>query len=162
MFMLRLGLFFIALFVLLGAAQGAPLEVGAPWPAPVLADQHEKTVTLASPPLTTLLFAAERKPGDWAQEVIDKHFQAQAKSGQLVLVFDVSRMPSLVTSMFAMPSFRGRPFPILVAREAAPVAFLPRKEGSVTIMRLEAGKVIALDYASDETMLEQLLRKTIP
>ncbi len=160
--MLRLGLFFVALFVLLGAAQGAPLEVGAPWPAPALADQYEKAVTLASPPLTVLLFTTERKPGDWAQAVIDQHFQARAKSGQLALVFDVSRMPSLVTSMFAMPSFRGRPFPIIVAREAPPVAFLPRKEGSVTVIRLEAGKVLAIDYANDEPSLEQLLKKVLP
>lgn len=162
MFALRLGLFFIALFVLLGAAQGAPLEVGAPWSATTLADQHEKAVTLASPPLAVVLFAAERKPGDWAQEVIDQHFQAQAKSGQLALILDISRMPSLVTSMFAMPSFRARPFPILLATDAAVVAALPRRQGAVTVLTFEAGKLFAIDYAPGEAALAQLLRKHYP
>ena len=155
MFVLRLSIFFAALFFALGlprparAAEpsattaSAALSVGAAWPGLTLNDQHDKPATLASPPLKTLVFAAERKPGDWAQEIIDKHLQAVLKSGQLALVLDISRMPSLVTSMFAMPSFRARAFPILLAREAkeaGAVAALPRRTAQVEVRRRERGR----------------------
>jgi hypothetical protein len=75
----------------------------------------------------------------------------------MALILDVSRMPSLVTSMFAMPAFRAQPFPILVVREAAPVARLPRKEGAVTVLRLTDGRIVAINHATNEAALERLL-----
>jgi hypothetical protein len=138
-------------------ASAAALDVGAPWPGLSLSDQHDKASTLSDDTLRIVLFAAERKPGDWAQDVVEKSYKDAALAGRLALVFDISRMPSLVTTMFAMPGFRARPFTILLARESAPVAFLPLKEASVTVLTLEAGKVAAIDYAQDEATLERML-----
>jgi hypothetical protein len=39
----------------------------------------------------------------------------------------------------------------------APVAFLPKMDASVTVLTLETGKVVAIDYAKDEAALERLL-----
>jgi hypothetical protein len=142
-------------------ATAAPHAVGAPWPGLTLPDQHDKAMTLAGDKLRVVLFAAERKPGDWAQEVIDKSCKEAATTGRLALVLDISRMPSLVTTMFALPGFRARAFPILLARDKAPVDFLPLKEASVTVLTLEAGKVIAIDYADNEAALERLLAQQL-
>ena len=142
-------------------AVAAPLEPGSPWPGLTLPDQHDKSVTLGGDALRVVVFATERKPGDWAQEFIDKSYKQAALAGRLALVFDISRMPSLVTTMFALPGFRARAFPILLARDKAPVDFLPRKEAAVTVLTLEAGKIIAIDYAGDEAALEQLLKQSI-
>jgi len=162
MLMFRVGLFFIALFIALDVALAAPLTVGSPWPVLKLADQHDKPVELASPPLQKVVFAVERKPGDWAQAAFEPRKELLA-SGQTALVLDISRMPALVTSMFAMPSFRAQPFPILVARDAMPVADLPRKEGHVTVISLDGGKLVRIDFAADQAALEQILnRKTAP
>lgn len=158
MFLLRLSILFIVLFVSLGEAGAASLEAGSPLPGLTLPDQHDKPAALDISKLGVLVFAAERKPGDWAQAVFEKR-KDPLVSGQAALVLDISRMPSLVTSMFAMPSFRARPFPILIAREAAPVADLPRKEGHVTVLWLEGGKITSIDYAADEAALETLLNK---
>jgi hypothetical protein len=138
-------------------ASAATLDVGAPWPGLSLSDQHDKASTLGGDMLRVVLFAAERKPGDWAQDVVEKSYKDAALAGRLALVFDISRMPSLVTTMFAMPGFRARPFTILLARDSAPVAFLPLKEASITVLTLEAGKVAAIDYAQDEATLERML-----
>jgi hypothetical protein len=138
-------------------ATAAPHPVGAPWPGLTLPDQHDKAVTLAGDKLRVVLFAAERKPGDWTQDVVEKSYKDAVLAGRLALVFDISRMPSLVTTMFALPGFRARPFPILLARDKTPVDFLPLKEASVTVLTLEAGKVVAIDYANNEAALEKLL-----
>ena len=138
-------------------ASAASLDVGAPWPGLSLSDQHDKVSTLSGDTLRVVLFAAERKPGDWAQDIVEKSYKDAALAGRLALVFDISRMPSLVTTMFAMPGFRARPFTILLARDSAPVAFLPKMDASVTVLTLEAGKVVAIDYAKDEAALERVL-----
>jgi hypothetical protein len=152
---------FTVLFLLLAAfvqAQTGTLAVGAAWPGLALADQHDRKVGLNAPPLRYLLFAAERKPGDWAQTVIDSGHKALFTSGEAALVLDISRMPSMVTRMFALPSFRARTFPIILAREVEPVAFLPRQTGAVTLLTIDAGKIAAIDYASDEATLNQWLK----
>ncbi|MEW6512585.1 MAG: hypothetical protein AB1443_01140 [Pseudomonadota bacterium] len=154
-------LFSLALALFSTLASAAPHPVGAPWPGLTLPDQHDKSVTLAGEKLRVFVFAAERKPGDWAQDVIEKSHKEAALAGRLALVFDISRMPSLVTTIFAMPGFRARPFPILLARDKAPVDFLPLKEASVTVLTLEAGKVVAIDYANNEAVLEQLLTEKL-
>lgn len=154
-----------ALFLLLSAlvqAQSGALALGATWPGLALADQHERKVELNAPPLRYLLFAAERKPGDWAQTAIESSHKALFTSGQAALVLDISRMPSLVTRMFALPSFRERTFPILLVRETEPVGFLPRQPGAVTLLTLDAGKIAAIDYANDEAALNQLLKLLKP
>lgn len=145
----------LAAYALLVTAASHP--IGAPWPGLTLPDQHDKSVTLTGDKLRVVVFAAERKPGDWAQDVVEKAHKDAALAGRLALVFDISRMPSLVTTMFAMPGFRARPFPILLARDKAPVDFLPLKEAAVTVLALEAGKVVAIDYANNEAALEKLL-----
>lgn len=142
-------------------ASAAALDIGAPWPGLSLSDQHDKAVTLADDNVRVVLFAAERKPGDWAQEVIDKAHKEATNSGRLALVLDISRMPSLVTTMFALPSFRSRAFPILVAHDTAPVAFLPRQEAAVTVLTFTAGKLVAIAYAKDEAALEKLLAEAM-
>lgn len=142
-------------------ASAASLDVGAAWPGLSLPDQHDKAVSLGGEKLRVVLFAAERKPGDWVQDVIDKAYREVASSGRLSLILDISRMPSLVTTMFALPSFRGRPFPILVARDAALVAFLPRQEAAVTVLTFHAGKLVAIDYANNEAALEWLLAQQL-
>lgn len=138
-------------------ASAAALEVGAPWPGLSLPDQNDQAVSLTADKLRVLLFTAERKPGDWAQDVVDKNHKRFALGGQLALVFDISRMPSLVTSLFALPSFRARSFRILLAREAQLVDFLPRKADAVTVLTLDAGRITAIEFAGDEAALEQLL-----
>ena len=142
-------------------AAAAPHAVGAPWPGLTLPDQHDKSVTLAGGTLRAVVFAAERKPGDWAQDVVEKSHKEAALAGRLALVFDISRMPALVTTMFAMPGFRARPFPILLARDKAPVDFLPLKDAAVTVLTLDAGKVVAIDYAQDEAGLDRLLAQIL-
>lgn len=164
--MMRVKSFFASfLFLLLSSftqAQSDTLTSGAAWPGLSLTDQHDRKVELNPSRLRYLLFAAERKPGDWAQTAIENGRKDLVASGQMALVLDVSRMPALVTRLFAMPSFRERTFPILVAREAEPVAILPRKEGAVTLLTLDTNKVAAIDYAGDEAALEQLLTRTTP
>ena len=142
-------------------ASAAPYPVGTPWPGLTLPDQHDKTATLVGDKLVVVLFAAERKPGDWVQEIIEKSYKEAAISGRVALVFDISRMPSLVTTMFALPGFRARPFPILLARESAPVEFMPRKEAAVTVLTLDAGRIAAIDFAPDEAALARLLSQIL-
>jgi hypothetical protein len=164
--MMRRTLFSWLLLLMSALAQAqaptTPQIVGTAWPGLTLADQHDRQVELNSPQLRYLLFAAERKPGDWAQAVIDSTQKELFASGQAFLVVDISRMPSMVTRMFALPSFRERAYPVLLARGAEPVAFLPRQPGAVTLLTLDAGKITALDYASDEAALKQLLNKLPP
>jgi hypothetical protein len=139
------------------SAQADPLAPGGPFPELKLMDQHERPARLDRTSLATVVFAAERKPGDWAQTIIDQTYRDAVASGRLAVILDVSRMPSVITRLVAMPSFRDRRFPIALAHEGAAVADLPRRPGAVTVFRVAAGRVAAIDYANDQESLARLL-----
>ncbi|KAB2963905.1 MAG: hypothetical protein F9K15_21820 [Zoogloea sp.] len=132
------------------------METGHAAPALQLEDQHGKPLGVA-PDTRILLFSADRAANDLASEVLGKHAAGTLERRKVVYVADISGMPSLVTRMFALPAMRALPFPIGLAREAGPVADLPRQKGAVTVIQLNAGKVGAVDYASDSARLQQLL-----
>jgi hypothetical protein len=59
--------------------------------------------------------------------------------------------------MFALPKPRELPFSIALAREPAQVADLPRRAGAATVLTLQGGKVLQVQYAADEAQLRQAL-----
>lgn len=151
--------FILALIIAAGLPAGAwaaPLEAGQAVPALALEDQHDKPLSVA-PDTRILLFSADRAASDLANEVLGRQAAGALERRKVVYVADISGMPSLVTRMFALPAMRALPFPIGLAREAGPVADLPRQKGAVTVIQLDAGRVAAVDYARDSARLEQLL-----
>ncbi len=151
--------FILAALITTGLPAGAwaaPLEAGQAAPALTLEDQHDKPLSVA-PDTRVLLFSADRAASDLANEVLGRQAPGTLERRKVVYVADISGMPSLVTRMFALPALRALPFPIGLAREAAPVADLPRQKGAVTVIQLSAGRVAAVDYARDSARLEQLL-----
>lgn len=138
------------------AAIGANLAVGDTLPPLVLADQFDKTHTLAAD-TRWLLFSHDRAVSDALHPVLAALPAAQRDG--VVYVADISRMPALVSRLFAVPAMRELPFAVWLARDAANVAILPREAGKLTVLALQDGKVAALHYLADVSALPALLQR---
>ena len=66
-------------------------------------------------------------------------------------------MPSAIARMFAIPKLRELSFPVGLARDAAAVAELPRRAGSVSVLHLKLGRVTKLQFVQTEAQLLQAL-----
>jgi hypothetical protein len=140
-------------------AGSAPLTPGSPLPPLTLEDQHGRTVAVEA---TTqwLIFTVDKATSDFVNGVLAAQGPRVLDRLKAVYVADISAMPGIVTRMFALPKLRELPFSIALAREAAAVADLPRRAGAATVLTLDNGQVIQVQYLQTEAQLRQALALT--
>jgi len=74
-----------------------------------------------------------------------------------VYVADVSRMPGIVRTLFALPSMRRRPYPMLLDTTGDVTRPLPSEEGRATVLWLEALQPVRIEFVdSPGALLEKL------
>ena len=66
-----------------------------------------------------------------------------------VYIADISSMPGLISTMMAVPKMQKAPYRIALIRFEKEGERLPRKPGAVTVLKVDAGKVSAIDFARD-------------
>jgi hypothetical protein len=143
------------------AVQAAPLVVGDAWLPVTLADAHDRPFTVGTD-LLTVVFTADKASSDLVAETLGPQAAEHLHERQAVVVADIHAMPSLVTRLFALPALRALPFPIGLAREAALTADWPRSKGRITLIRLRAGRIEALQSVAGAAELRQALALPTP
>lgn len=142
------------------ALHAEALSDGDAFASMTLEDQHGKTRTIG-PETRLVLFAPDRDSGAVIHAALHRDQGAQPgaaafERGELQVLADISGMPSMIASLFALPKMRGYSYPLLVSSEAQQTAHLPREEGKVTLIRLENGRVSAISYTDEPAEIEQL------
>lgn len=123
-----------------GVAAAEPVRAGDPLPAIELEDQHGVTATIDAG-VRYVLFTRDMDGGKVVQEVLQDDGQQRLDAVRAVYVSDISRMPGLVTRLFALPSLRKRGYRILLDRDGTATATIPSEPGTVTVLELVAGTV---------------------
>lgn len=137
------------------AAWAATLAPGMALPPLTLTDQHDVAATIGAD-TRVVLFTRDMDAGDVAKEALAEH-AALLDTAHAVYVADISRMPSLVAKLFALPAMRKRPYRMLLDRDGAATADLPAREGEVTVLRLADGKIAAIEYVASAEALRAAL-----
>jgi len=138
-------------------ATAAVLQAGDTWPAISLKDQHEKPVAIAAD-TKLIFFAAEMDGSRLMTNALASLPAASLKDRNAVYIADISGMPGLVSSVFALPKMQKEAYTVALIRDAKEAASLPRKPGAVTVLRLEAGKISAVDFAQDVKQIHRHLK----
>jgi hypothetical protein len=143
------------------AAHAAPVVPEQTLPLLALQDQHAKPWGIKAD-TRLVVFAAGRKPSNMVLEVLSAQLKDFLDTHQAVYVADMSRMPGFVTRTFALPSLREQPFAVGVNLDEKLMADWPRQEDAITLIRLEAGRVISIAYARTAAELKTALGITTP
>jgi hypothetical protein len=148
----------VAVAVLAGGSRAgaAPLGVGATLPEVALADQHDVPGSVG-PGTRLLLFTRDMDASKITKEVLAENGAAMLASADAVYVADVSAMPSLVTTLFAMPGLRKRPYRMLLDRDGAVTKDLPSEAGAVTVLTLDRGVVRRIEHVGSADRLRAVL-----
>ncbi|HWP13874.1 MAG TPA: hypothetical protein VNN06_18770, partial [Ramlibacter sp.] len=64
-------------------------------------------------------------------------------------IADISGMPAIFSTIVAVPRLQKMAYPVALIRDAREGASLPRKPGTVTVLKVDAGKVSAIEFAGD-------------
>ena len=138
------------------AAHAAPLADGATLPAITLADQHDVRATVG-PETKLLLFTRDMDASKITKEVLAEDGAAKLARAHATYVADISAMPSLVTTLFAMPGLRKRPYQMLLDRDGTVTKDLPSEAGAVTVLTLDHLVVRRVEYVRSAERLRAVL-----
>jgi len=141
----------VLLLLLAVSAGSEPYAVGDRIEPFTLQDQHgtERRIDAS---VGVILFSREMKGGDVLKRALEGATAELLDERRAVYVADISRMPGLVARLFAMPSMRRRPYPMLLDRDGSKTARLPSVDEQATLIfsrNLEVTRVLHLGSAKE-------------
>ena len=75
---------------------------------------------------------------------------------------DISGMPGMIRRFVALPAMRKRPYRMVLDRDGQATAEFPAEEGKVTLLRLDALKIEAVEYVDSAQALRAALEAAAP
>jgi|GEM_PF-1116800 len=105
-----------------------------------------------------LLFTADMDAGDVVEKALADPALHDLAAHGTVYVADISRMPGVVTRLFALPSLRRRPYRTLLDTGPGPTTRIPREAGKVTLLELDGLAVRSVRFESDPAAVAAAIR----
>lgn len=136
-------------------------KVGAEVEPLALEDQHG-TIRRVDASTRVVLFSRDMEGGEILKTALAAAPEGFLEAEDAAYVADVHRMPAIVTRLFALPSLRERPYPMLLDREGPATAPLPDAEGRATLVFLEGLRVTRILYAGTPAEVARALHLPAP
>jgi len=144
------------LLLCLISASAMALETGerlAPW---TLLDQHDQAYTLDNQ-LQVLLVAQSMDAAKLVDAALQDKPKGYLEQRHAVFLADVSRMPKVIATLFALPKMRDYTYRILLDRDARITPRYPVDPASVLWLGLRDGKLQGQRNFTDARVLAQAL-----
>lgn len=140
-------------FSLAASAFAAPYAAGESINAFSLEDQHgeQHKVDIR---VTRILFSRDMDGADLIEQGLIEMNAANLKSKGIVYVADISGMPGLVASMFAIPAMQDMSYPILLDRDGNTTARLPGKAEQATLIFLDKLTITRVIHTDDAATIQ--------
>jgi len=145
-----------ALLVLATAAHAEPLRPGMPMPQLRLADQHDVEMAIG-PDVRYVVFTRDMDAGNLVKEALADDGGPLLETAHAVYISDISRMPGLVTKLFALPAMRKRGYRILLDRDGKATADVPSEEGKITVLDVDGDVVARIHFVGSAAAFRTLL-----
>lgn len=131
----------MALLLSLVPLLGMAAEEGAPagW---TLLDQYDKPYT-QNDDLRILLVARDMAGGKLVKAALEGLPKDYLEQRHAVFVADISKMPALISKMFAVPAMRDYNYRVLLDRESRVVSHYQVPEDGVLWITLQQGKAVS-------------------
>lgn len=76
----------------------------------------------------------------------------------VVVVSDISGMPSLITKMFALPKMKKYHFKMALDKSGELTKSWPRQTGKATVLQIDNSKVINVDYIATYEQIQKIFK----
>lgn len=135
-----------------------PGERLAPW---TLLDQFDVPYTL-NDETHILLVARDMDGAKLVNAALEGQPKGYLEQRQAVFLADISRMPSVIATLFALPKMRDYNYRILLDRNARIAPRYPAGEGEVLWLQLEDGQLVEQKVFKDAAALKSALEAVEP
>jgi hypothetical protein len=138
-----------------------PYAVGSQVPPLALADQHGAPHPLDAS-VRVVVFSREMKAGGVVKTALEKDGAAFLEANRALYLSDVSGMPGLVRSMFALPGLRRRSYRIALDTTGEATKDFPSVEGKPTVLVLDGLRVVRIENPATPEELRRALETPQP
>lgn len=135
-----------------------PGERLAPW---TLLDQHDAPYTL-NDQTRVLLVARDMDGAKLVNVALEGKAKGYLEHRQAVFLADISRMPRVIASLFALPKMRDYSYRILLDRDARIAPRYPAGEGEVLWLQIDALQIVSQQVFTRADDLRQALEAQAP
>ena len=153
--------FFAVLLLALSATCAQAVEVGerlAPW---TLLDQFDQPYSLDDE-LQVLLVARSMAGAKLLAAALDQQPKGYLEARKAVFLADISRMPSVIATAFAVPAMRDYNYRVMLDRDARIVPRYPVENDAVLWLQLQQGRVQAQQTFTRASALRDALEALAP
>ena len=112
-----------------------------------LKDQFDKQNTVNSD-VQTIIFSAERGTSSAINDFLSTKDADFLQKNNAVFIADISGMPSIITSIFALPKMKKYNYKVLLIYDEEEKRFL-KKEETLTVYKLENGVITSVNYVKE-------------
>jgi len=142
----------LLLLLCTSALAGELLVDGGEFPITALQDQHNESHAIGSD-TRRVIFAASKHASQLVNDYLSTQSDNYLESRNTEFLADISEMPKIISSMFALPKMRDYPYRVLLASEAETLAMIPRREDAITLMTLRDRQVTDISFATSSKEL---------
>jgi hypothetical protein len=155
---IAIGVSILALVSAAAPCVAAPLTAGARLPALTLADQHDVEGSVGAD-TRSVIFSRDMDAAKVVRDALGDAPAPLLDAARAVIISDISRMPRLITKLFALPAMRKRPFRMLLDRDGKVTADFPSARGKVTVFYLHVFTIERMEYVESADGLRAALRR---
>jgi hypothetical protein len=130
--------------ILFTTAIFAEFKVGDTLPSITLEDQFEKKQTIKSSD-KMIIMAFEKDISIAIADYLKSKPATFLADNHTKYISDISSMPSLITSMFALPKMRKYPFSVMLIDDNFGEQF-SHQEGTITIINIKSNKITKISF----------------
>ena len=127
------------------------IRIGDPFPQWELTDQHDQPRRLPGGSTQAIVFSRSKQADETLSPILESVAGDRLISGEVIYLSDISRMPGLISRLFALPSLRDRDYPVVLIREEGVSAPLITETDCLALYRLEQGTVVAREDLCGES-----------
>ena len=140
----------IMISLLLTATLFAEIKVGENFPSLTLVDQFDKKMEVNKN--AKVLFSFEKDVSSKIKVFLDANEKDYLSKNNIIYISDISSMPSLITSWFAIPKMKKFPFQIALIYNEDEAEGISREEGKVTVVTLKENVIESIAFVTAEEL----------
>lgn len=140
--------------VILSNIWGNSLKIGDVFTSMTLPDQFGTIHTIDNQNFDTVIVSFEKDVSAMMTHFLKDKPENFLEENKTVFISDIHEMPSFVTSLFALPKMKKYNYKMMLLYEEN--LLFPKKEKSLTVIRLKNNKVLNISYITEENQISNL------
>lgn len=122
-----------------------------------LENQFEEAVKIDES-IEWIIFTSDKKASENIRKVLEELKVTDLGKSKGMYVADISKMPSMISKMFAIPAMRDYPFKVVLDKEGTVTKSWPQKEGQAVFMELNKLEIVKSQFVTSESEIKAILK----